>query len=48
MKQIKEKYRRVTKYWRVVYKQSSERQRLLLGAFAFMMLTYFWWAMLAL
>ena len=48
MKQIKQKYVRILKYWRISYKQSSERERLIVGVFALMMLTYFWWALLAL
>jgi hypothetical protein len=47
MKQIKQKYARIVKYWRVSYKQSSERDRLILGVFTLLMLTYVWWAMLA-
>jgi hypothetical protein len=48
MKQIKQKYARILKYWRISYKQSSERERLIVGVFALMMLTYFWWALFAL
>ena len=47
MKRIKEKYKRIVKYWRVSYKQASGRERLVLGVFTLMMLTYMWWAMLA-
>jgi hypothetical protein len=48
MKQIKQKYERIVKYWRVSFKQSSERERLIVGVFALLMLTYAWWALLAL
>jgi len=48
MKRIKDKYKRIVKYWRVSYTQASQRDRLCLGVFTLMMLTYMWWAMLAL
>jgi hypothetical protein len=47
MKQIKQKYARILKYWRISYKQSSGRDRLILGVFTLLMLTYVWWAILA-
>jgi hypothetical protein len=48
MKRIKEKYTRTMKYWRIRYKQSSERERLALGVFTGLMLTYAWWVYLVL
>jgi hypothetical protein len=48
MRRIKEKLRRTVKYWRISYKQASERDRLLAGAFTLMVLAYVWWALLAL
>jgi hypothetical protein len=48
MKQIRQKYARIVKYWRISYRQSSDRDRLVVGVFALLMLTYFWWAILAL
>lgn len=48
MKRIKRKYERIVKYWRISYKQASERERLVVGVFTLMMLTYVWWAFLAL
>lgn len=47
MKRMKEKYKRIVKYWRISYKQSSDQDRLFIGVFTFMMLTYMWWAILA-
>jgi len=46
MKQIKQKYERIVKYWRISYRQASGRDRLLMGVFTLMMLTYMWWAIL--
>jgi hypothetical protein len=46
MKQIKEKFKRTVKYWRVSYQQANGRERLLLGSLALMALAYAWWAML--
>lgn len=46
MKQIEEKLKRKVKYWRVSYMQASNRDRLLLGAFMLIFLTYAWWMML--
>ena len=46
MKQIEEKLKRKMKYWRVSYMQASNRDRLLLGAFMLIFLTYAWWMML--
>ncbi len=48
MRRLKEKVKRTVKYWRISYKQASERDRLLVGVFALMVLTYVWWALLAL
>jgi len=47
MKRIKEKYERIVKYWRISYKQASGQDRLVMGVFTFMALTYMWWAILA-
>ena len=43
MKQKKEKFRRVVKYWRVRYVQASTQDRLSLAMFIVVMLTYVWW-----
>ncbi len=48
MRRIKEKLKRTVKYWRVSYKQANDRDRLLAGAFALMVLAYVWWALLTL
>lgn len=48
MKRIKDKFKRSVKYLRVSYQQASGRERLSLGMFVLMMLTYVWWTMLAL
>jgi len=48
MKRIEDKFRRMVKYWRVSYSQASERERLSVGMFAIVILTYAWWAMLSL
>jgi hypothetical protein len=47
MKQIKEKFKRTVKYWRITYQQANGRDRLSMGMFALLMLAYAWWAMLA-
>jgi hypothetical protein len=46
MRRIEDKFKRMVKYWRVSYSQASERDRLSLGMFAFVMLAYAWWALL--
>ena len=48
MKQKKDKFRRVVKYWRVKYMQASSQDRLSVALFVVVMLMYAWWAMLAL
>jgi hypothetical protein len=48
MKRIEEKLKRKMKYWRVSYLQASGRERLSIGMFALLMLTYVWWAILTL
>ena len=48
MKRIKEKSKRILKYWRISYKQASDRDRLFMGVYTLMVLTYVWWAILAL
>jgi hypothetical protein len=45
MKQIEEKFKRKVKYWYVSYKQASDRDRLCIGLFAVLMVTYVWWVM---
>jgi len=42
MKRIEEKFKRTVKYWRMSYKQASGRDRLYIGLFALLMLTYMW------
>jgi hypothetical protein len=44
MKQKKDKFRRVVKYWRVRYMQASHQDRLSVAMFIVVMLTYIWWA----
>lgn len=46
MKRIKEKSRRIVKYWRVRYKQASGKERVFMGMYVLTMLAYVWWAML--
>jgi hypothetical protein len=48
MKQKKDKFRRVVKYWRVRYIQASSQDRLSVALFVVVMLAYIWWAMLVL
>ena len=48
MKQKKDKFRRVMKYWRVRYMQASNQERVSLAMFMVVMLTYLWWAILVL
>lgn len=48
MRQKKDKFRRVVKYWRVRYMQASNEERLSMGMFLGVMLTYLWWVMLVL
>jgi hypothetical protein len=48
MKRIQDKYKRIVKYWRISYKQASDRERLLIGVYTLMALTYLWWMFLAL
>jgi hypothetical protein len=43
MKQLEEKLKRTMKYLRISYQQASERERLVMGMFALIMLTYAWW-----
>ena len=45
MKQKKEKFRRVVKYWRVRYVQASTQDRVSVAMFVAVMLTYILWAM---
>ena len=46
LKRIKEKFQRRMKYLRVSYNQASGRERLSLGMFVMVLLTYMWWAIL--
>ena len=48
MKQIKEKLKRIAKYWHVRYKQASGRDRLFAGMYTLMVLVYAWWMILVL
>ena len=45
-KQIKDKFKRTVKYWRVSYQQANGRDRLSLYMFALLMLIYAWWVMM--
>jgi hypothetical protein len=47
MKRLKDKSKRLVKYWFVSYKQASGSERLQVGMFLMMMLVYIWWAMLS-
>jgi hypothetical protein len=46
MKRVKEKSRRIVKYWRIRYQQASEKERMFVGLYVLAMLAYAWWAML--
>jgi hypothetical protein len=46
MKLMKEKLKRIVKYWRVWYKQASGSDRLHLGMCALVVLVYAWWVLL--
>jgi hypothetical protein len=48
MKRLEEKFKRTVKYWRISYKQASERERLVMGMLALMILTYAWWVIVVL
>ena len=45
-KRINEKFKRTMKYWRVRYQQSTERERMHLYLFAFLVLSYTWWMLM--
>ena len=45
MRQKKDKFRRVVKYWRVRYLQASTQDRVAIAMFAGVMLTYIWWVL---
>ena len=47
MKRIEDKVKRKVKYFYVSYKQASERERLYIGMFAVLIITYVWWTILA-
>ncbi len=44
MKQKKNKFRRVVKYWRVRYMQASTQDRQSVALFVAVMVTLIWWA----
>ena len=48
MKPLKEKLRRIVKYWCITYQQSQQKDRLSLAMFAVVMIVYTWWAFLIL
>lgn len=48
MKPMKEKLRRIIKYWSISYQQTRERDRLHIGMFAVVMIIYTWWVILVL
>jgi len=48
MKQIEEKFKRTVKYWRISYKQASERDRMFIGLLTLMVLVYTWWVIVVL
>ena len=48
MKPIKEKLKRIAKYWCISYHQARERDRLSLAMFALLMLVYAWWVIVVL
>ena len=47
LKQIKEKFKRTVKYWRVSYVQENRRNPLNFGLFGLMLLIYMWWVALS-
>ena len=46
MKRIKEKSRRIVKYWRVRYQQASGDERMWVGLYVLAVLAFAWWVML--
>lgn len=46
MKRIKDKFKRIVKYWNITYQQASNHERMIVGMFALMMIVYVWWTML--
>lgn len=46
MEKIKDKSKRLVKYWYVRYKQSSQKDRTFLGMYVLTVLAFIWWAML--
>lgn len=46
MKQIKDKSKRIVKYWRVRYMQASGRDRVFMGIYTLTVLIYAWWVFL--
>ena len=47
-KRFSEKLKRAVKYWRVRYRQFSERERTNLYLLTFLMVTYVWWMVIVL
>lgn len=48
MKPIKEKLKRIVKYWSISYQQAQQRDRISLAMFAVVMIVYTWWTFLIL
>ena len=48
MKPIKEKLKRIVKYWSISYQQTQQRDRVFMAMFAVVMIVYTWWAFLVL
>jgi hypothetical protein len=46
MKRVKEKSRRIVKYWRIRYQQASGNERMFVGLYVLAMLAYAWWTIL--
>jgi len=46
MRQLKDKSKRLIKYWRVRYRQASGNERVFAGMFVMMLLVYTWWTIL--
>ncbi len=47
MKQIKEKFKRTVKYWRISYQQANGEDRFFIGVLL-MILAYAWWMIVVL
>ena len=46
MKPIKEKLKRIVKYWCISYQQTQQKDRVSMAMFGVVMLIYAWWAFL--